>query len=176
MEGGGGEPCERLWIGVRGKLPLPLGLPDARLERIVDIVKHAGELLAHKRIGDRLRRRGADYKAAARPPVAMKIDRERRLVDPPKRLAQSSAARERVLHGRPGAITFDCFQVDRLLVTEGCVEARPVHSGRGADVIERCRRVAAIPEGAHRLGQRLFRIVGARPSTRALFFFLYHLE
>jgi len=94
MERRGGDPCEGLWIGIPRKLGRRFRQTDASLERVVDIVEAGpAKLLAHERIGDCLRRRGADDEAAARPLVAGEIDREREFVDPPQRLAQRAGPR-----------------------------------------------------------------------------------
>src|SRR5258707_776166 len=67
----------------------------------------------------------------------------------------------------PGArpVKIERFAVERLLVAECPVKARPVHPRRQGEVVKRRRRKARIPEGVDGAGKRSIGIVGARPAA-----------
>ena len=63
------------------------------------------------------------------------------------------------------AIALVALDVELALVAERAVEARPVHAGGGAEIVERGRGKSILAKQIERLAERDFRLIGARPAA-----------
>src|SRR6185312_2561058 len=111
------------------------------------------------------RRRRHHREAAART-FAGEIDVERDRVDALQAFADRHLIAKDIDHqsARVVAVALIALDVELALVAEGAIEARPVHAGRSAQVIERGRRKAVLAEQVERLAERDIRLIGARPA------------
>ena len=152
-------------------------------EPLVDAGQGFDDERAYFGIGDDLGGCGQHRETPARPRFARGIEVERGDEDAAqffahRRLGEQQRAKG-LAHFRP--IARIGLNIERLLVAERGVEARPVHAGRRAQIVERSRCEAVAPERVPRLRQRELRPVGARAPSRArrrrraARFFLYHL-
>ena len=97
-----------------------------------------------------------------------------------QRRASLKQRRESLVHAL--AVLAIGLKVERALVAEGAVEARPVEPGRRAQVVERGGGESVLPEHVHRLGQRGLGLESARAPApprgggRRARRFLYHFE
>src|SRR5215468_7977145 len=139
-----------------------------------------GQRRANFRIADRFCRRGADREAAARAILAAEIAGQSLAVQAPQHLAQRPIVSERFFHREVAEfpVAPERGEVELALVTERAIEARPIHAGRCAQIVERSRGIAGAPEAFGGALQRDLGIVGARPPARprlrSLWLFLYH--
>src|SRR5262249_25452295 len=156
------------------------GEADARRERVIDHLESLGQKRANFRIPDRFCRRRADRKAAARAILAAEIAGQSLAIQAPQHLAQRPIVGERFFHREVAEfpVAPERGEVELALVTERAIEARPIHAGRCAQIVERGRCVAGAPEAFGGALQRDLGIVGARPAPRprfrSLWLFLYH--
>ena len=94
----------------------------------------------------RLGRRRHHGEAAARAGLAGEIDGQRGGVDARQPLAHRHLLTEDIDHpcARVFAIALVALDVNLLFVAEGGIEARPVHTGGGAEIVERGRGIARL--------------------------------
>src|SRR2546421_2461033 len=135
--------------------------------------KNRATPLADRRNG----RGGADRVAPAR--TIFEIEFERLVIKSLEQNAQWRIVRERGTRKRAGlvAIVLERLEIEVALVANRRVEARPVHSGRGREVVKRCARIACFPETLGRARERDLRVIGAWPPPPLrlrLRCFLYH--
>src|SRR5262245_7633592 len=154
-----------------------LGKPDSRLERLVDLAKPPRQRRPNFRIADRFRRRRADGEAPSRTGSSRQVARQSQAIDPLKRLAQRPVIGKRLRHGGTTELPVmrERAEIEIMLVAERPVEARSIHAGRLAQVIERGSGIAGLPEAFDGARERDVGIVGPRPSA-PLWLFLYHFE
>src|SRR5215467_11063963 len=139
-----------------------------------------GQKRANFPIADRFCRRHADRKAAARAILAAEIAGQSLAIQAPQHLAQRPIGGERFFHRDVAEfpVAPERGEIELALVAERAIEARPIHAGRCAQIVERGRCVAGAPEAFGGALQRDLRIVGARsparPRLRSLWLFLYH--
>ena len=95
------------------------------------------------------------------------INIERHRIDALQPFADRQFVPENVDHRRAriGAIALIALDIELALVAERAVEARPVHAGGGAEIVERGRGKAILAEQIERLAERDFRLIGARPAA-----------
>src|SRR5215475_14280945 len=152
----------------------------ARRERVIDHLDSLGQQRTNFRIADRFCRRRADRKAAARAILAAEIAGQSLAIQAPQHLAQRPIVGERFFHRDVAEfpVAPERGEVELALVTERAIEARPIHAGRCAQIVERGRGIAGAPEAFGGALQRDLGIVGARPPARppfrSLWLFLYH--
>jgi hypothetical protein len=122
---------------------------------------------AHRRVVGRSCDRGAREIAAARVRIAGLVEVERAAVDRARSVGERAVGRE--LAGQrstgPLAVALDRLEVERLLVAERGIQARPVHLGRRREVVERRPGVPGAPERSHRGVERALGVIGARPAA-----------
>ena len=181
MQHGGGKHGERRRIGIILQLAPLLRQSETRFEVGVEHAKSFREGVSDLGIFERLGDRGSDHEAAAGQAVARKVNRELTVIGPHEGLAQGLAAvRQGLVHHAEAEppITFERLEVELVLVPERRIEARSVHSGRGADLVERGAGIATLPEPVRCALQGGLRVVGAWPTEafRHLSFILYHFE
>src|SRR5262249_9980164 len=180
VQPGRSEPRQRRRIGSLRQIAVILGEPDARRERVIDHLESLGQQRANFRIADRFCRRRADRKAATRAILAAEIAGQSLAIQAPQRLAQRPIVGERFFHRDVAEfpVAPERGEVEFALVAERAIEARPIHAGRRAQIVERGRGVAGAPEAFGGALQRDLGIVGARPPARppfrSLWLFLYH--
>ena len=138
------------------------------------------------RIGHRFRCRRHDREAAAWSGLTGQIDIERHRIDAFEPFADRHRALENIGHHctRIGAIALVALDIELPLVTERAVEARPVHTGGGAEIIERGRSKTILSKKIERFAEGDLRLVGARATApfrrstrfhrRQILSFLYH--
>src|SRR5262249_39965289 len=174
------EHRQRRRMGSFRQIAVIPGEPDARRERVIDHLESLGQQRANFRIADRFCRRRADRKAAARAILAAEIAGQSLAIQAPQRLAQRPIVGKRFVHRDVAKfpVAPERGEVELALVTERAIEARPIHAGRCAQIVERGRGIAGAPEA---FGGALPRDLGivaarppARPRVRSLRFFLYH--
>lgn len=90
--------------------------------------------------------------------------------DPAVAICSKSAA-DRVCHVTPEML--ERLTIQRILVTEGEVDAGPIHVHGRREIIERRSRKPSRPEHISSCSQGNFTIMQFRPTPRPLFF-LYH--
>src|SRR4029079_14834738 len=103
---------------------------------------------ADARLLQRFGCRRADGKAATAACTAWEIEVESLLVDSDQRFRQRALGAKGVAHQaaaeRP--VLVESLEIERALVAECRIEARPIHAGRRAQIIERCSGISALPE------------------------------
>src|SRR5262249_55132943 len=151
--------------------------PDSRLERLVDLAKPLRQRRPNFRIADRFRRRRADGEAPSRAGSSRQVARQSQAIDPLKRLAQRPVIGKRLPHRGTTVLPVmtEGAEIEIVLVAERPVEARSIHAGRLAQVIERGSGITGLPEAFDGARERDVGIVGPRPSA-PLRLFLYHFE
>src|SRR3974390_2671576 len=189
MHGRGCDPGEHRRIGRGGQFAFLFGKAETSCERLVEFCKSLQHHGADLRIAHRFRRRSHHREATARPGFTGEIDVERYRIDSLKPLADRHFTAKNIDHGstRIVTITLVAPDVEFALVAERAVEARTIHPGGGAEIVERSRCKKILPEQVKRLSKRVFRLIGARPAAAParrrrhislrprLSSFLYHL-
>ena len=96
-----------------------------------------------------------------------KIDIERHREDALQPFADRQFVPENVDHrgAGVGAVALVALDVELALVAERAIEARPVHAGGGAEIVERGGGEAVLAEQVERLAERDLGLVGARPAA-----------
>ena len=152
---------------VSGSSPLLPGKAEAGGERLVEFGKSVQHHGADLRIGHRFRRRRHHREAAARTGLAGEINIERHRVDALQPFADRQLVPENVDHRRAriGAIARIALDVEFALVAERAVEARPVHAGGGAEIVERRGGKTILAKQIERLAERDLGLIGARPAA-----------
>ena len=152
-----------------GKFAHRAGVGEHAPECAIGSVDRIGDETVKVGVGDRLRGGAEHREAAARTvragEVKIKRGSENAPQLDPQRLARRKQGRERLIHAL--SVLPVSLQIERALVAEGAVKARPVQAGRRADVVQRGGGEAVAPKNIHRLRQRGLRLEGARPATPA---------
>ena len=83
------------------------------------------------------------------------------------RLRIGNLVAENFMHRRARvvAIALIALDVELALVAERAIEARPVHAGGGAEIVERGRGESVLAKQIERLAERDFGLIGARPPA-----------
>ena len=167
MDGGGRQLRQHLGIGRPCQFALLLCQPEAGRERLVEFVKPLQHHGADFRIGHRFRCRRHHREAAARAGVAGQIDIERHGEDALQPFPDRQFVPENIDHRRAGvvAIALVALDVEFALVAECTIEARPVHAGGRAEIVERGSGETVLAKQIERLRQCDLGLIGARPSA-----------
>src|SRR5580704_7568206 len=184
VEGRGGHARESARIGVLRQFSRRTGAGEQAPEGAIGSVDRLADETVKIRIGDRLGGGAEHREAAARAFRAAEIKIKRSSENAPQldpqRLLRRKQRRERLVHAL--SVLAVSLQIERALVAEGAVQARPVQAGRGADVVERGGGETVVPKHVHHLPERRLGLESARPTTpprgglRSTHSFLYHVE
>ena len=149
-----------------GYLALFPGRAEAGRERPVELDETFQHHGADTGIGDRFGCRRHHREAAARA-FAFQIDVERDRKDALQPFADRHLLAENLDHRRARvlAVALIALDVELALVAERAIEARTVHAGGGAEIVQRGRGETAFPEQVERLAERDIGLIGARPPA-----------
>src|SRR5262249_30434416 len=118
----------------------------------------------------------------------LEIDVERDRVDALEPLADRHLLAKNFEHRRTRvvAIALVALDIELALVAKRAIEARTIHAGGGAEIVQRGCGEATFAKQVERLAERALGLIGARPSSpfrlhgrldvrpRRLLIFLYH--